>query len=196
MRAGWPCCLKRHELSAGRRDAGRSVSSPSVWKRRTCSVAVRTSASLQKTRQSILGAIVLECVGYARSEAGSQQTPPHLPIAIPSIGDFLGVVGNEASRHLVAAIMSCGSATIPSLKMIPMTVPGKGELLPDTRRSDHAAFWDQGYPAVMLTDTANFRNPNYHQPTDTIETLNLDFLSDVAAVVTAAVMNLAGPSTL
>ena len=149
-------------------------------------------ASLQKTRQSILGAIVLECVGYARSEPGSQLTPPHLPIAIPSVGDFLGVIGNEASRDLVTAIMSCGSATIPSLNMIPMTVPGKGELLPDTRRSDHAAFWDQGYSAVMLTDTANFRNPHYHQPTDTIETLNLDFLGDVVAAVTAAVADLAG----
>jgi len=148
-------------------------------------------ASLQEARQSILGAIVLECVGYARSEPGSQQTPPHLPITIPSVGDFLGVIGNEASRDLVTAIMSCGSATVPSLKMIPLTVPGRGELLPDTRRSDHAAFWDQRLPAVMLTDTADFRNPHYHRPSDTIETLNLDFLSDVAAVVTAAVAGLA-----
>jgi Zn-dependent M28 family amino/carboxypeptidase len=149
------------------------------------------AASLRANGEEILGAIVLECVGYARSEPGSQQTPPHLPIAIPSVGDFLGVIGNEASRDLVTAIMSCGCTTVPSLKMIPLTVPGKGELLPDTRRSDHAPFWDQGYPAVMLTDTANFRNPNYHQPTDTIETLNLDFLSNVAAAVTAAVVDLA-----
>lgn len=148
-------------------------------------------ASLQETRQSILGAIVLECVGYARSEPDSQQTPPHLPITIPSVGDFLGVIGNEASRDLVTAIMSCRSATVPSLKMIPLTVPGRGELLPDTRRSDHAAFWDQGFPAIMLTDTANFRNPHYHRPSDTIDTLNLDFLSDVAAAVTSAVADLA-----
>ncbi|MET0516853.1 MAG: M20/M25/M40 family metallo-hydrolase [Nitrospiraceae bacterium] len=148
-------------------------------------------ALLEKTRQSILGVIVLECVGYTRSEAGSQRTPPHLPISIPSIGDFLGVVGNEASRHLVTAIISCGRATVPSLKMIPLTVPGKGDLLPDTRRSDHAAFWDQGYPAVMLTDTANYRNPHYHQPSDTIETLDLDFLSHMVPLLVEVVTRLA-----
>ena len=125
---------------------------------------------------------------------GSQQTPPHLPIAIPSTGDFLGVIGNEASRDLVTAIMSCGNATVPSLKMIPLTVPGKGELLPDTRRSDHAAFWDQELPAVMLTDTANFRNPHYHQPTDTIETLDLDFLSHMVPLLVAIDARLAGDS--
>ena len=142
----------------------------------------------------MLGAIVLECVGYARSEPGSQRTPPHLPIAIPSVGDFLGVIGNEASRDLVAAIMSCGRVTVPSLKMIPLTVPGRGELLPDTRRSDHAAFWDQGLPAVMLTDTADFRNPHYHRPSDTIETLNLDFFSQMVPLLVATVARLAGDS--
>jgi aminopeptidase YwaD len=47
----------------------------------------------------------------------------------------------------------------------------------------------------MLTDTANFRNPHYHRPTDTIDTLNLDFLDSVADGVTAAVMELAGQTT-
>jgi hypothetical protein len=79
--------------------------------------------------------------------------------------------------------------------MIPLVVPGRGELLPDTRRSDHAAFWDHDYPAVMLTDTANFRNPHYHRPSDTIDTLNLTFLSHVTLAVTAAVGALAGRPT-
>jgi aminopeptidase YwaD len=58
--------------------------------------------------------------------------------------------------------------------------------LPDTRRSDHAAFWHHGFPSVMLTDTANFRNPNYHRSTDTIDTLNLGFLEQVVDAVTAS----------
>ena len=78
------------------------------------------------------------------------------------------------------------------LPVVPLVVPGNGEQLPDTRRSDHTAFWEQGFPAVMLTDTANFRNPHYHQPTDTLETLNLDFMASVANGVTAAVLALAG----
>jgi hypothetical protein len=79
--------------------------------------------------------------------------------------------------------------------MIPLVVPGRGEQSPDTRRSDHAAFWDHGYPAVMLTDTANFRNPHYHRPTDAIETLNVDFLTGVTYAVAAAVKDVAGQPT-
>ncbi len=119
-------------------------------------------ASLQKAKQSILGAIVLECVGYARSEPGSQHIPPGIPVAVPSIGDFLAIVGNQSSVGLIQAIKQ-GAKRAHSLKTISLAVPGKGDILPDTRRSDHAAFWDQGLPAVMLTDTANFRNPHYHQ---------------------------------
>ncbi|MEK7716768.1 MAG: hypothetical protein AAB322_03330, partial [Pseudomonadota bacterium] len=54
----------------------------------------------------------------------------------------------------------------------------------------HAAFWHYGYPAVMLTDTANFRNPHYHCATDTLDTLNLEFMEKVAQAVTAAVIHL------
>jgi aminopeptidase YwaD len=146
---------------------------------------------LRRKGEQILGAIVLECVGYARSEPGSQQSPPRMPVKVPSIGDFLAVVGNEKSHELVAAITSCSSRTVPPLKIVPLVVPGQGEQLPDTRRSDHAAFWDRGFPAVMLTDTANFRNPHYHRPTDTIDTLNLTFLGHVTLALTAAVRELA-----
>jgi Zn-dependent M28 family amino/carboxypeptidase len=149
---------------------------------------------LHRKGEEICGAIVLECVGYARNEPGTQQRPPHVPIEVPTIGNFLAVVGNEASQGLVAAVTAANRA-VPPLKMISLVVPGRGEQLPDTRRSDHAAFWDHGYPAVMLTDTANFRNPHYHRPTDTIDTLNLIFLSHVTLAVTAAVRDLAGQPT-
>ncbi|SRR5579884_2147533 len=146
------------------------------------------AAHLRATGQTMLGAIVLECVGYARSEEGTQQVPPGVPIAVPSTGDFLGVIGNAASAALTAAVEKAAQAHVPVISLV---VPGNGELLPDTRRSDHAAFWHYDYPAVMLTDTANFRNPHYHQPTDTIETLNLDFIAKVVEGVTAAVRTLA-----
>jgi len=64
--------------------------------------------------------------------------------------------------------------------------------MPHTRRSDHASFWDAGYPAVMLTDTANFRNPHYHRETDTLDTLDLEFLSKITATVTATAAQIAG----
>ena len=137
----------------------------------------------------ILGAIILECVGYARDEEGTQKIPPGVPVTVPTAGNFLAVIGNQGSLALTLAVEQ---AMRPHLPVVPLVVPGNGEQLPDTRRSDHTAFWEQGLPAVMLTDTANFRNPHYHQPTDRLETLNLDFMAAVADAVTAAMMMLAG----
>jgi hypothetical protein len=99
------------------------------------------------------------------------------------------VIGNRDSQALTMAIEQ---AMNPHVPIVPLIVPGNGEQLPDTRRSDHTSFWEQGFPAVMLTDTANFRNPHYHQPTDRLETLNLDFMALVADAVAAAVLALAG----
>ncbi|HSG05716.1 MAG TPA: M28 family peptidase, partial [Nitrospiria bacterium] len=70
-----------------------------------------------------------------------------------------------------------------ALPYLTLEVPGAGERLPDSRRSDHAPFWDAGLPALMLTDTANYRNPNYHQPGDRLETLNRVFIKQVAEAV-------------
>jgi len=148
------------------------------------------ASSLRRAGHEIEGAIVLECVGYTCAAEGSQQKPPGVPIVVPTAGDFLAIVGNAASAGLVAAVENAARRRVPELKTVALTVPGNGELVPDTRRSDHAAFWHYGYPAVMLTDTANFRNPNYHASTDTIETLDLGFMEKVARVITAAVIHL------
>ncbi len=145
-------------------------------------------AHLTKTGRSVYGAIVLECVGYASEQEGSQRTPPGIPVAVPSVGNFLALIGNQASASLAAALSRAMASTIP---VVPLVVPGNGEHLPDTRRSDHTAFWEQGFAAVMVTDTANFRNPHYHRSTDTVDTLNLKFLASVADAVTNAVLALA-----
>jgi Zn-dependent M28 family amino/carboxypeptidase len=149
------------------------------------------AAHLDSMQQSILGAIVLECVGYARDEEGSQKIPPGVPVTVPTVGNFLAVIGNQDSQALTMAIEQ---AMNPHVPVVPLVVPGNGERLPDTRRSDHTSFWERGFPAVMLTDTANFRNPHYHKPTDRLETLNLDFMASVADAVAAAVLALAGPA--
>jgi aminopeptidase YwaD len=146
------------------------------------------AAELKRSGQAIEGAIVLECVGYARHEEGTQRMPPGIPVAVPTIGNFLAVIGNQQSQSLTQRV---GDALAKHVPIVPLIVPGNGEALPDTRRSDHTAFWEQGFPAVMVTDTANFRNPHYHQPSDTIDTLDLAFMSSVAEGVTAAVLALA-----
>lgn len=145
------------------------------------------AARLKAEQRELAGAIILECVGFARSQDGTQQIPPGVPIAVPNQGDFLAIVGNEASQFLVAQLEQ--EARLKTLSLI---VPDRGEAIPHTRRSDHASFWDAGYPAVMLTDTANFRNPHYHRETDTMDTLNLEFLSNVATTVAKAAVRIAG----
>jgi len=140
----------------------------------------------------LAGAIILECVGFARGEAGTQQPPPDVPIVVPTQGDFLAVVGNEASRPLVRQLEQGAQRHAVRLKTLSLVVPGRGEAMPHTRRSDHASFWDADYPAVMLTDTANFRNPHYHRETDTVDTLNYEFLSNVVTTVAATVIEIAG----
>lgn len=145
------------------------------------------ATELKRSGQSIEGAIVLECVGYASQEEGTQRIPPGVPVPVPTVGNFLAVIGNQHSHSLTQTV---GEALAKHLPIVPLIVPGNGEALPDTRRSDHIAFWEQGFPAVMLTDTANFRNPHYHQPSDTFDTLNLKFMSSVAEGVTAAVLAL------
>ncbi|MBS0181281.1 MAG: M28 family peptidase [Nitrospira sp.] len=147
------------------------------------------TALLRKNREAIHGAIVLECVGYASDQHNSQKIPPGVPIAVPTTGSFLAVIGNERSQALTGTVAQAMRSHLP---IVPLVVPGNGEKLPDTRRSDHTSFWEQGFQAVMLTDTANFRNPHYHRPTDTLDTLNLDFIASVTDGVTAAVIALAG----
>ena len=65
-------------------------------------------------------------------------------------------------------------------------VPFDGRVLPATRLSDHASFWDAGWPALMVTDTAFFRNPNYHLPSDTIDTLDFGFMAQLVESLTLA----------
>ena len=148
------------------------------------------AAALKEAGEEIAGAIVLECVGYTSEKRGSQAIPVATPIAVSDVGDFLAIVGNSASALLVNAFKRVATREARELKTVSLVVPAKGERLPDTRRSDHAAFWHYGYPALMLTDTANFRNPHYHRPTDTFETLDLTFMQRVVRAVTAAAISL------
>lgn len=153
-----------------------------------------SSALARHARQngwSLAGVVVLESVAYAGVDC-VQSKPAGFPEDLPTTGDFLAVVGNQGSKdlvHLLTDLMADKACQLPHL---PLLVPGNGEMLPDSRRSDHAPFWDAGYPAVMLTDTANFRNPHYHQPSDTLDTLNLEFALKVCCAACACLATLAG----
>lgn len=136
------------------------------------------------------GVVVLESVAYA-GDGIVQTVPPGVPAPVPEKGNFIALVGNECSKELVDGFSREVERQRIDLPHVSLTVPGNGEALPDSRRSDHASFWDEGYRAVMVTDTTNFRNPNYHRPTDTLETLNLEFAAKVCSATAGLVVDMA-----
>jgi Zn-dependent M28 family amino/carboxypeptidase len=138
------------------------------------------------------GALILESVGYTAREEGSQRTPPLVKVAAPRRGDFLAVVANRRSRPLMEDFCAAASKGSPDLPLVFCQVPLSGYLVPQARLSDHASFWSRGYPALMLTDTAMFRNPHYHRAGDTVATLDFSFMAKVTRAVVGALHMLAG----
>jgi Zn-dependent M28 family amino/carboxypeptidase len=135
--------------------------------------------------------LILECVGYTDSRPGSQRVPAFVRLSIPSRAEFLAVVANHRSKKLMDTFRRCSSGAVPELDLLCYKAPPlAGCFIPEVRFSDHAPFWDQGYPALMLTDTAMLRNPNYHAATDTSATLDFPFMARVAKAVAATVATL------
>ena len=127
--------------------------------------------------ETFSGMISLEMLGYKTSAPQSQTYPPYFDTEkYPDSGDFIAVVGNQPSAQLTQSIAEEMKQHAPSLKVETLVVPETEENFSEVRLSDHAPFWDAGIPAVMVTDTAFFRNPHYHQPSDTLETLNMEFI--------------------
>jgi Zn-dependent M28 family amino/carboxypeptidase len=145
------------------------------------SVYARTA---RKNRENLLGMLCLESVGYFVQEPDSQQIPLALKfLGYSTTGNYLGLVANWGSRPLMQNLERALVAA-SSLPVSTLAVPLAGSLIPETRLSDHANFWDEGYPAVMLTDTAFLRNPNYHTPRDTMDTLDLDAMVELTLGLT------------
>ena len=133
----------------------------------------------RKSRENLLGMLCLESVGYFVQEPHSQQIPLALKfLGYSTTGNYLGLVANWHSRPLLQKLEKALQAGC-ALPVSSLAVPLGGSFIPETRLSDHANFWDEGYQAVMITDTAFLRNPNYHGPTDTMDSLNLDTMVDI-----------------
>ncbi len=158
------------------------------------------SEGLQANEQ-IEGVFNFEMIGYYSDEPGSQLIPVGFdilfPAAIDSIaahdyrGNYISNIANVNSNSLKSQFDNYADLYVPELRVISLAVPGNGEIAPDLRRSDHAPFWDAGYRALMLTDGSEFRNFNYHSPSDTLGTLNFRFMSNVVKATVATVSNLA-----
>ncbi len=125
---------------------------------------------------------VLEMVGYTDPRPGAQRAPPFLPRALMprDRGDFIAIVGVGSGWRLANRVHRAAKGALGVPPVVTLQAPGA--LLgwaPDLGRSDHRPFIEHGLPAVMWTDTAEFRTPHYHQLTDAPDTLDYAFMTEV-----------------
>jgi Zn-dependent M28 family amino/carboxypeptidase len=151
----------------------------------------RFATQARREGRRYVGALVLEMVGYTDSTPGAQQIPPLVFKRIPDTGTFLVAVGDRCSRRLLNSFERAAHRHVPELDVVTYRTRLRGWLLPLTRLSDNASFWDRGYASLMITDTAFLRNPHYHMPSDRADTLDYGFMKRVAKAVLAAIAELA-----
>jgi hypothetical protein len=128
--------------------------------------------------------ISLEMIGYFDGQPGSQAYPaPGLSLLYPTRGNFIAVVGRiqdwAATRRVKAAMRGASGLPVHSINA-PALIPG-------VDFSDHSSYWDEGFTAVMITDTAFYRNPNYHQAGDTVDTLDYVRMAQVVQGIFAVI---------
>ena len=143
------------------------------------------AAKYKQQQESIRLMISLEMLGYCNHNPNSQSYPTGLKYFYPNSGNFIALIGTL--RTVPDLINLSGKIRKSGQPCEWLPVPNRGLIVPDTRRSDHVPFWDNGYPAIMVTDTANMRNPHYHRGSDRIETLDLDFLAGVCQGLVEAI---------
>lgn len=136
----------------------------------------------------IIAMMSLEMIGFFDSSIPQEFPFPLMGLMYPDTADFIGVVGNLSSRRLVTRVREAmkrgGSIGVESISTI--------SLVPGVDFSDHDSFWQEGFPAVMITDTAFYRNTHYHGPEDTPETLNYEAFAEVVLGLYQAVVELDG----
>jgi Zn-dependent M28 family amino/carboxypeptidase len=138
--------------------------------------------------ENVVAMLTPETIGCYSDEAGSQRYPMPMSLFYPDTGDFIGFVGMYEARALVTRCVKifrercqfpCEGAALPSI-------------IPMVGASDHWSFWRQGYPALMITDTAPFRYAHYHMPSDTPDKLDYARMARVVSGLLAVVEDLAG----
>ena len=163
---------------------------PPFFQRETQGSLVYAKAC-QARGDRIVGMLSLETLGYFRDEPGTQQYPEVVRWFYPDTGNFIAFVGNVQSRRLVRTSI----ASFRRHTLFPSEGIATFGFIEGIDWSDHASFWQCGYPGLMVTDTAVFRYPHYHQPTDTPDQVDYDRLARVVAGIERVLRELAEPTT-
>jgi Zn-dependent M28 family amino/carboxypeptidase len=155
----------------------------------TSAMGSRHYANAARARgDRIVAMLSIESIGYYDGDPGSQRYPFPLNLAYPDVGDFIGFVSNLKSGPLVRRAI----ATFRSATPFPTQGAAVPSWVPGVWWSDHWSFWRQGYSAIMITDTAPFRNPFYHTAQDTPDKLDYGRMARVVDGLEAVVADLAG----
>jgi len=174
-------------------------------------IGSRELVRMLRGQRRVRGAIVFDPIGYMDPEPGTQKVPPGVGLLYPgqvarlrardNAGDGVVAIHRRRSTALVQVWAECAAAAIGRDRVVmlrdPCDLPIIGPLLnlvPLARnfsRSDHRRFWDKRLPAIQVTNTANFRNPHYHRPSDLPDTLDYETLADVTIATVLAVRRLA-----
>ncbi len=136
----------------------------------------------------VVAMISIESIGYFSDAAGSQHLPEGLEGRYPTTGDFVAFVSRKSDEKLVGRALATflAHATLPAQgASLDESTPGVGD-------SDHWAFWQMGWPALMVTDTAPYRNPDYHKPGDTPDKLDFERMARTVAGLEGVIADLAG----
>jgi hypothetical protein len=141
---------------------------------------------LHENNISVRGMICLEMIGFFSGKKNSQGYPlSFMRLFYPSTGSFIGVVSNYGSSSLSKQLSQHLKAT--SIQVKELKAPS---FITGIDFSDHRNYWKFGYEAVMITDTAFYRNPNYHEPSDTFDTLDFSRMKEVVNGICWSLMNM------
>ncbi len=146
----------------------------------------RYAKSLHDSGEKLLGMISLETIGSFSDEPGSQSYPFPFNHVFSDVGNFVAFVALPGGRAFLHEVVGAfrEHTQFPTIGgTAPDNIPGIGW-------SDHWSFWMLGYPAIMVTDTAPFRYPHYHKPTDTPDKVAYDKLARITLGIEAATRDL------
>lgn len=136
------------------------------------------AAALRSQNQPLHLMLSLEMLGYFTAEPNSQRYPLDLLRRIyPSTGNFIALIGNARTIPIMMGMKRQLKTVGVPCQWLP--VVNQGKQIPRTRDSDHSPFWDAGYSAIMVTDTANLRSPHYHKVSDTLDTLDITTMAKI-----------------
>jgi hypothetical protein len=149
------------------------------------------AARLKQAGARVTAMLSLETIGFYSSAPQSQKSPTSLPAGsgqFPGVGDFVALVGNPETKPLIDTARAAWEKAGLGVKSLPVILP---ESIDGVDWSDHASFWRAGYPALMITDTAPYRYPHYHLPTDTPDKIDFERFTEAVKGIKAVVERLA-----